>query len=320
MNRHPIQFQSSEGAIDYMEVDGSGIVRIHGWYHQFSSKKSSKPVLKLNGVGELDPINQFRVNREDVKVALDSQDSFHGVVFEYLMPEGLPKNRSWEVYWESECVASVEEGVSIQSPSYPYLINDERVFHRDWIYCSGLPVDYLNEEVLALAKTLPGPILDFGCGTGVMAVALQREGIEVKGLEIDRPEIRNALSKERESFVDLYDGDLPLPYGDAAFETVILSEVLEHLEDPDPVMQELDRVCKKQILVTVPDLCGVPLNHKNGVVPWHLLESTHVNFYNPTSLEIYLSKWFSRVEIYRISRNETNTTQWWGGLMALAKK
>ena len=320
MSRHPIQFHSAEGAIDYLEVDGCGVVRIHGWYHDFSESRSSKPGLMLDGVRELDAINHFRVGREDVREAVGSEDPFHGMVFEYLIPKEAQSKRAWKVYWKSECVFSVEEDLPIQLPSYPYLINDERVFHRDWIYCSGLPVDYLNEEVLALAKSLSGPVLDFGCGTGVMAAALHRSGVEVKGLEIDRPEIRKALPEERDAFVDLYDGSLPLPYQDAAFDSVILSEVLEHLEGPASVMEEIARVCKKHLLVTVPDLSGVPLNHKNGVVPWHLLESTHVNFFNPTSLECFLSKWFSNIELYRISRNETNATQWWGGLMALARK
>lgn len=320
MSRHPIEYQSPEGAIDYLEVDGSGIVRIHGWYHDFSENKSTAPTLKLGGVGELDSINHFRVSRADVNLALGTEDPFHGMVFEFLIPDETPNKRTWEVYWNSECVLSVEEELSIQSPSYPYLINDERVFHRDWIYCSGLPVDYLNEEVLSLAKTLPGPALDFGCGTGVIAAALRQDGIEARGLEIDRAEIRKSLPKDREAFVDLYEGSLPLPYKDDSFESVILSEVLEHLEDSESVMAELSRVCKSQILVTVPDLSGIPLNHKNGVVPWHLLESTHVNFFNPTSLESFLSKWFSSIELYRISRNETNATQWWGGLMALARR
>ena len=320
MSRHPIRYQSPEGALDYLEVDGSGIVRIHGWYHRFDEGSSTKPSLKLSGVGELEPIHQFRVTRQDVSEAMGSNDSFHGMVIEYLLPEGVPANRQWEVYWKSECVASIEEALQIQAPSYPYLIHDERVFHRDWIYCSGLPVDYLNEEVFAIAKTLEGPILDFGCGTGVLAAALRDQGMDVRGLELDRPEIRKALPEGRDAFVDLYDGEMPLSFDDETFESVIMSEVLEHLDQPESAMEELARVCKNRILVTVPDLSGVPLNSKHGVVRWHLLESTHVNFFNPHSLDSFLRKWFSSVQLYRISRNETNGTQWWGGLMALAQK
>lgn len=322
MSRHPIEFQSAEGAVDYLEVDGCGIIRIHTWYNDFKEGESSQPSLRLNGKSELKPINLFRIQREDVKKALSSVTDFHGVVFEFLCPEAdaEKKERSYEVYWESECIASGLDGTLIQAPSYPYLIDDERVFHRDWIYCSGLPVDYLNPEVLSLAKTLRGPILDFGCGTGGLVKALRAVDKEVTGLELDRPEIRKALPIERADFVDFYDGAMPLPYEDNAYESIILSEVLEHINEPEVVMAEVARICNGQLLVTVPDLSGVPLNHKNGVVPWHLLESTHVNFFNPRSLEVFLGKWFSDVELYRIGRTETNHTQWWGGLMALAAK
>jgi 2-polyprenyl-3-methyl-5-hydroxy-6-metoxy-1,4-benzoquinol methylase len=322
MSRHPIEFQSAEGAVDYLEVDGCGIIRIHAWYNDFKEGESSQPSLRLNGKSELKSINHFRVQREDVKKALSTETEFHGVVFEFLCSEADAERgeRSYKVYWESECIASGMDNTLIQAPSYPYLLNDERVFHRDWIYCSGLPVDYLNPEVLSLAKTLRGPILDFGCGTGGLVEALRSGDVDVTGLELDRPEIRKALPKDSEVFVDLYDGSMPLPYEDGVFESVILSEVLEHLADPEDVMGEVARICNGQLLVTVPDLSGVPLNHKNGVVPWHLLESTHVNFFNSTSLVVFLKNWFPKVDLYRIGRTETNNSQWWGGLMALAKK
>jgi SAM-dependent methyltransferase len=312
MSRYPIEYQSNEGAIDYLEVAACGIIRIHTWYRDFRKELSIHPSLQLDGETELKPINFFRVHREDVKESVSSQSDFHGVVFEYLIPESLERmnDRSYAVYWESECIASGKDNTVIEPPSYPYLLNDERVFHRDWI----------NQEVLALAKTLPGPVLDFGCGTGGLLEVLRKAGKEAKGVELDRPELLSALPKDRCEYIDLYDGSLPLAYENGAFESVILSEILEHLSDPEAVLCEVARICKSQLLVTVPDLSGVPLNHKNGVVPWHLLESTHVNFFNPTSLELFLKTWFSSVELFRIGRTQTNDTQWWGGLMALAKK
>jgi 2-polyprenyl-3-methyl-5-hydroxy-6-metoxy-1,4-benzoquinol methylase len=181
-------------------------------------------------------------------------------------------------------------------------------------------VEYVNPEVLQLAKTLPGPGLDFGCGTGGLVDALREAGMECFGLELKTKPIRRALPKQRKKYVKLYSGKLPLPYKSDHFETVIVSEVLEHLIEPEPVMQEIARICKGNLLVTVPDISVIPLHHKHGVVPWHLLESTHVNFYNPTSLQHFLSRWFPEVELYKIGRTQTNGTEWWAGLMALARK
>ena len=322
MTRYPIEFLSPEGAVDYLEVDGCGIVRIHTWYHAFCRERSTHPSLSLNSETVLEPMNVFRIQRMDVRQSLRTEDDFHGVIFEYLFPRPLmdPGERTIQVYWKDKCIAWLEDATSMEPPHYLHLLDGVDVFSRDSIYGSGLPVDYLNHEVLALARSLPQPILDFGCGTGVLAAALREGGKECVGLELDRPEIRDHLPEDRVDFVELYAGSLPLPYDDKAFASVIISEVLEHLDEPDSVMAEISRICHGTLLVTVPDLSAVPLNHKNEVVPWHLLSSDHVNFFNSRSLKLFLEKWFPKVELYKIGRQITNDTQWWGNLMALARK
>ena len=43
-----------------------------------------------------------------------------------------------------------------------------------------------------------------------------------------------------------------IPFDDDAFDTVLCSEVLEHLEDPDAGLRELLRVARQRVIVTVP--------------------------------------------------------------------
>lgn len=305
-----------------MEVDGSGLVRIHTWYHAFSHERSTHPCLSLNSETDPEPASVFRIERPDVKKALRTEDDFHGVIFEFLCPRSSmdPDERTFQVYWKGKCIAWLEDATSMEPPHYPHLLHDVQVFSRGSIYNTGLPVDYLNHEVLALARSLPQPILDFGCGTGVLAAALRKGGKECVGLELDRPEIREHLPADRVDFVQLYAGSLPLPYDENAFASVVMSEVLEHLHEPESVIEDIARICRGALLVTVPDLSAVPLNHKNEVVPWHLLSSDHVNFFNSRSLKEFLKKWFPKVELYKIGRQLTNDTQWWGNLMALARK
>lgn len=322
MTRYPIEFLSPEGAVDYLEVDGCGLVRIHTWYHDFCQERSTHPGLSINSETDPEPVSVFRLQRLDVQQALRTEDDFHGVVFEYLCPKSSMNlaKRSFQVYWKGKCIAWLEDATSMEPPHYLHLLEGTSVFSRDLIYCSGFPVDYLNPEVLALARSLPQPILDFGCGTGVLIAALREGGKECVGLELDRPEIREHLPTDRVDFVELYAGSLPLPYDDGAFASVVMSEVLEHLVEPENAMAEIARICRGTLLVTVPDLSAVPLNHKNEVVPWHLLSSDHVNFFNSRSLKQFLEKWFPRVELYKIGRQLTNDTQWWCNLMALARK
>ena len=322
MNRYPIKFMSPDGAVDYLEVDGSGVVRIHTWYHAFCQERSPLPGLSLDSQTFPELINLFRVQRKDVKQVLQTEDDFHGVVFEYLCPPSSmdPDQRTFQVYWKGKCIAFLEDATSMEPPHYLHILKEDGIFSRDSIYCSGLPTDYLNPEVLALAERLPQPILDFGCGTGVLAAALREADKNCSGLELDRREIREHLPSDRNNFVDLYPGSLPLPYDDDAFASVIMSEVLEHLDEPDGIMDEIARICRSTLLVTVPDLSAVPLNHKHGVVPWHLLESDHVIFFNSQGLKRFLKKWFPRVTLYKIGTQITNDTQWWGNIMALARK
>jgi len=44
------------------------------------------------------------------------------------------------------------------------------------------------------------------------------------------------------------------------------------------------RVCRDTIFITVPDISSIPFSWPTGTVPWHLLERTHVNFFNARSL------------------------------------
>ena len=44
-----------------------------------------------------------------------------------------------------------------------------------------------------------------------------------------------------------------LPFRDKSFQTVVLSEVLEHVAEPNKVLAEAIRVCRKRLVITVPD-------------------------------------------------------------------
>ena len=68
-----------------------------------------------------------------------------------------------------------------------------------------------------------------------LVAALRKGGNECVGLELDRPEIRDHLPPDRVDFVQLYAGSVPLPYDENAFASVVMSEVLEHLDEPESV-------------------------------------------------------------------------------------
>ena len=74
-------------------------------------------------------------------------------------------------------------------------------------------------------------VLDEGCGSGRMAVPLERAGYRVAGLDIVREGLRELRGR---ADVDLVEGDVRcLPFGDGAFEAVVCYDVLQHLLGPE---------------------------------------------------------------------------------------
>lgn len=99
----------------------------------------------------------------------------------------------------------------------------------------------------------PESILDVGAGEGFTLQKLHdfKIGKKVEGIEYSEEAI--ALGKKFHPEVTIKQGDIyHLPYKDNAFDVVICSEVLEHLEDPAAALKELTRVAKKYCVLSVP--------------------------------------------------------------------
>ncbi len=147
-------------------------------------------------------------------------------------------------------------------------------------------------------------MLDFGCGTGKYVIHLQNRGVKVTGLDLNSPEIEEALRDEAKGCVTLYNGELPLPFPENHFDVVMTTEVLEHIEDAALILAELKRITKRTFLMTVPDGSGVPRCHSDNVIPWHFLEETHVNFFTQKALTTLLEPHWEAVQIYKFGITE----------------
>lgn len=90
------------------------------------------------------------------------------------------------------------------------------------------------------------PILDVGCGDSKYF----NEDVKYIGVD-NKIESEDMVEDRPERFI-LADG-IELPFSENEFQTVILAEVLEHVDNPIAVMMEAKRVSKQKILITVPD-------------------------------------------------------------------
>jgi SAM-dependent methyltransferase len=84
-------------------------------------------------------------------------------------------------------------------------------------------------------------LLDIGCGAGSILRAARRAGWDAEGLEVSRPAAEHARAEGFRVFC----GELAeAEYPDAAFDVVTASEVLEHLTDPLPLLEEAARILR----------------------------------------------------------------------------
>lgn len=99
-------------------------------------------------------------------------------------------------------------------------------------------------------------ILDAGCGLGFYLYLLaQATDAELHGIELSRDRLGEAAAQREASGATLTAGDVTrMPYRAGTFDTVILSEVLEHLPDDRAALAEALRVLKPGgvLAVTVP--------------------------------------------------------------------
>jgi len=89
-----------------------------------------------------------------------------------------------------------------------------------------------------------------------------------------------------------------LEFSQNSFDTVIMVEVLEHLAKPMIALEEAFRVARKNILISVPNIDVLPIMSRYQVVPWHILEATHFNFFTPKILESVLKEFAEHVEVF----------------------
>ena len=107
----------------------------------------------------------------------------------------------------------------------------------------------LYSHISSLSKELNGKTLDIGCG-----VKPYRELFtavkEYVGMEFDSEENRKV------SGVDIFYNGKHFPFKDREFDSVIFTQVLEHIFNPDEFLSEVNRVLKigGRVLITVPFL------------------------------------------------------------------
>ncbi len=152
----------------------------------------------------------------------------------------------------------------------------------------------------ALAATQPSSVLDAGCGEGYatdfMARRLPRAAFT--GVDVNP----DALAFARAHFggaARYCEGSLyALPFEQDAFDAVVCSEVLEHLDAPARALAELARVARHHVLLTVPREPIFKWLNDVGRALGFSPDPGHVNFWTPAAFEAFVRDHFSEGAFY----------------------
>lgn len=158
-------------------------------------------------------------------------------------------------------------------------------------------------SLISLAKPLlPQTILDAGCGEGFSMNKLRLNGIgeKIEGIEYSKDAI--SFGKKLFPHLNIKQGSVyDLPYKDNSFDLIICTEVLEHLEKPTKALNEILRVSKRYLIISVPN---EPLFMMSNFLRGKNLsrlgnDEGHINHWNPWSLRKYLAQ--NKVKVKKIS-------------------
>ncbi len=131
-----------------------------------------------------------------------------------------------------------------------------------------------------IRETKGSQILDIGCSGGLVPILLGREGKQVVGIDVSPEAIEEAAAALREEahsvqeLIQLEEANLMTFQTSQRFDTVLMTEVLEHIGEPERFVEKACSFLKPggRLVVTVPFGVNDYADHKRTYYLRHLLE------------------------------------------------
>lgn len=148
----------------------------------------------------------------------------------------------------------------------------------------------LVENVDRIASNRTLKLLDVGCGDGVALYLLSKSSphLELYGVEPVKEALEVAKRKIPKAYIEEGRAD-KLPFEDNFFDIIISSDVIEHVADPDKMLEEIRRVAKDGAKIIV----GTPIKHSKTP-----LDHNHVQEFFAEDFQILMSQHFRDTELH----------------------
>ncbi len=171
--------------------------------------------------------------------------------------------------------------------------NHDKHTADNWLYRKHLE-SFLEKLVDIVRNTGCSTLLDAGCGEGFVVGYISKRLPELKITGVDLSE--DAIEYAKSHFGDharFRTGSVyKLPFSDKSFDTVLCSEVLEHLDDPNRAVGELKRVARHHVIITVPHEPYFQWLNSLGQLVGVSSDPGHVNFWTSNTFQAFVRAHF----------------------------
>lgn len=167
---------------------------------------------------------------------------------------------------------------------------------RENKYRPGHPARHTSSEIFEFFQPR-GRLLDVGLGPGDHSAYFVARGLDVVGIDISLVQLKKS------GFIKVVLGDAQhLPFKGGSFDSVLCSELLEHLSYPGRCIHEIHRILREggTAVFTTPCL-NIPIK---GLIPLYrklakvdLRKDEHLRIYSAKELMAELKEFFKIVDI-----------------------
>ena len=137
--------------------------------------------------------------------------------------------------------------------------------YYDDVFPSHITAHYLNKRIRFIKKIIKqGSVLNVGCGTGLLANSLEKEGFAVTGLDSSSEMLEQAKKRGVKTVLGVSDS---LPFKANQFNLVVCIGTLHHIADQDKIAKSI----KEMVRVVKPGCPVVIWDHNPNNPYWPIL-------------------------------------------------